>query len=85
MTLAFDVQAPAEAGNLPRFLRPSEIKEKTGLPAEVIYAALTSGELPALDVSRPALPGKKKKPLWYVDPEDVRVWLESKKTRAGGK
>ena len=84
MTFTQSVQAPAEAGNLPRLLRPSEIKEKTGLPAEVIYAALASGELPALDVSRPALPGRKQKPVWYIDPEDARAWLESKKTRTGG-
>lgn len=92
MTFIPNGQAPevlpvveAEGDSLRRFLRPSQIIEKTGLPSEVIYTALTAGELVGLDVSRPPRPGKRHKPVWYVDPEDLRAWLEAKKTRTGGK
>lgn len=78
--------APAEApGQLRRFLRPQEIHKSTGIPAGVIYDALACGELPALDISRPPLPGRKKKPVYLIDPEDFAAWCERRKTRAGGK
>ncbi len=90
MTLPVSTQAPeaaevTTAGSLPRLMRPTQVYELTGIPKEVIYAALASGELPALDFARPPRPGKRKKPLWYIDPEDLRAWIETKKTRMGGK
>lgn len=85
MTLSAN-HTPAEMGApFARLLRPSEIHSMTGISKEVIYAAFASGELPALDLSRPAAKGKKQKPVYYIDPADFKAWLEAKKTRTGGK
>lgn len=72
--------APEAAGvSLRRFLRPMEIHKSTGLPKALIYDALTSGDLPALDTSRPPRAGRKAKPRWMIDPADFETWLEGQK------
>lgn len=85
MTLSFTTShTPAEdAGRFARLLRPTEIHKMTGISKEVIYEALASGELPALDLSRPSPTGKKKKPVYYIEPADFSAWMQSKKTKGG--
>ncbi|MDO4244659.1 MAG: hypothetical protein Q4C89_01375 [Deinococcus sp.] len=81
-TLYAPVNAPTpEAPALPRLLRPQELHKATGIPSAVIYAALSSGELRGLDISRPPRPGKEPRPLWMVDPADFADWLEKRKAR----
>lgn len=67
-----------------RLLRPMQVHRDWGIPKARLYEALTSGELPASDISRPPRPGQERKPVWLIDPADLEAWLKGLQLQGHG-
>lgn len=53
--------------DLRRYIRPKGITRMYGISASVVYAAIYSGELPAI---------KFRGSVWLIKPEDADAWIE---------
>ena len=62
----------------PRKLTPPQIARLWGVSNEKILAFIRSGQLRAVNG---ALPGRKQRPRWLVDVDDLRAFEESRANR----
>jgi len=70
MTLSLSQDAAALP---PRMLTPTALWKQSGVPRDLIYAAIHAKELTAYDM------GSVKRPRFMVKPKDFQIWLDTRR------